>query len=264
MKRLKIKISKTIFLITLLSLPIAINAQKKHHGGVSYEGSQDVKQAQINFKKNTIIEVAFVSIEGGKEGQIGLEYFPKILPIAAKYGGKMLGSLQVTAVTGGDIQPQMIAFFEWPNLNAREKLLTDKNAKKLFPIRDNAITAFKQAYYTVDKDVTVTFKNEKTYEFFNAWLTPESKTSLPKYFEKTNAVKKKYGPPVFLVSLKPLESAPNTSHVLHPHMTGIVEWDNTNTYYGLIADPEFKKHEHLLENSLSRIDMIHATFNFLQ
>ncbi len=229
---------------------------------IDVNDNHNVKEANITFKANTIIEVAFVSLEGGKEKQIGMEYFPKILPIAAKYGGKMLGSLQVTAVTDGEIHPQMIAFFEWPNLKAREKLLKDKDAKKLFPIRDDAMTFFKQAYYTVDKDVTVTFKEGKIYEFFNAWLTPESKTALPKYFKNTDEVKKKYGPPAFLASLKPLKNAPKESYVLHPHMTGIVEWNSTNAYYGLIADPEFKKHEHLLNSSLIRIDMMHATFNF--
>ncbi|MBA6157329.1 hypothetical protein H3Z83_12495 [Tenacibaculum sp. S7007] len=229
---------------------------------IDVSDNHNVKEANITFKANTIIEVAFVSLEGGKEKQIGMEYFPKILPIAAKYGGKMLGSLQVTAVTDGKIHPQMIAFFEWPNLKEREKLLKDKDAKKLFPIRDDAMTFFKQAYYTVDKDVTVTFKEGKTYEFFNAWLTPESKTALPKYFKNTDEVKKKYGPPAFLANLKPLKNGPKESYVLHPHMTGIVEWNNTNAYYGLIADPEFKKHEYLLNNSLTRIDMIHGVFNF--
>lgn len=220
------------------------------------------KEAKIFFKTGKIIEIAYASVEGGKEPQLG-EYFSKILPLAKKYGGKMLGSLQVTAVTNGEIYPQMIAIFEWPRMAARDELLADSEAQKLFPIRDEALTFIKLAYFTVDEDVTITFREDKRYEFFNAWLTPEAETALPEYFKQSEEVKKKYGPPTFLATLKPLE-LPKEDYLLQPHMAGIVEWNNTKTYYGLIADPEFKKAAPLLDKSLTRIDMIHAKFDFLQ
>ena len=176
----------------------------------------------------------------------------------------MLGSLQVTAVVDGDIAPQMIAIFEWPNIEARDKLLADCNAKKLFPVRDAILTSIKLAYFTVEKDTPVTFREGKTYEFFNAWLTPEAGKLLPEYFKKSEGPKKKYGPITFVASLKPITGLPTANYLLQPHMSGIVEWNNTNAYYGLMADPEFKKVVPLLKKSLTRIDGIHAKFNFPQ
>ena len=55
----------------------------------------------------------------------------------------------------------MTALFEWPNIKARDKLLANKEAQKLFPTRDAILTSIKLAYYTVDKDVSVTFKEDK-------------------------------------------------------------------------------------------------------
>jgi len=272
MNYLKLKTVKLALFSTVISLAAFVyacnpaNSEKeaeKHQSTDSF-AEDNVKEASITFKSGKVIEIAYASLEGGKEAQLSREYFPKILPIAAKYGGKILGSFQVTAVTGGEIQPQMIAIFEWPNLAARDQLLADKDAKKLFPIRDEAMTFFKQAYYSVPEDVTVRFREDKTYEFFNAWLTPEAKTALPEYFKRSEEVKKKYGPPAFLVSLKPLKNAPKEDYVLQPHSAAIVEWNNTNTYFGLIADPEFKKAVPLLEKSLTRLDMLHAKFNFPQ
>ncbi len=221
-----------------------------------------VKEATIIFKAGKVIEIAYATVEGGKEATLGKEYFSKILPIAAKYGGKMLGSLQVTAVVDGEVTPQMIAIFEWPNIEARDKLLADRKAKKLFPIRDAILTSIKLAYFTVEKDTPVTFREDKTYEFFNAWLTPEAGKLLPEYFKKSESVKKKYGPITFVASLKPVKGLTKANYLLQPHMAGIVEWNNTNAYYGLIADPEFKKVAPLLMKSLTRIDGIHAKFNF--
>lgn len=223
--------------------------------------TEDATSIDIAFKKGKVIEIAYVSLEGGKEGQVMTQYFPQILPIAARYGGKMLGSFQVTAITGGEVTPQMVAIFEWPSVAARNKLLNDRDAKKLFPIRDEALTYFKQAYYTVAEDVTVTFRNDKSYEFFNAWLTPAAEKSLPEYFKLSDSPKLKYGPPKFLATLLPLSSAPKDDYVLHPQMSGIVEWTNTNAYYGLIADPAFKKAVPLLEKSVTRLDMIHTKVN---
>ncbi|WP_025664202.1 hypothetical protein [Aquimarina megaterium] len=224
----------------------------------------NIKEANILLKAGKVIEIAYATVEGGKEAHLNKEYFSKILPIAAKYEGKMLGSLQVTAVVGGEVVPQMVAIFEWPNIEARDKLLADRKAQKLFPVRDAILTSIKLAYYTVDKDVMITFREDKTYEFFNAWLTPEAEKLLPEYFKKSDDVKKKYGSPAFLANLKPLKGLSTADYLLQPHMAGIVEWNNTNAYYGLIADPEFKKVAPLLVKSLTRIDGIHAKFNFPQ
>ncbi|MBL4709926.1 MAG: hypothetical protein JKY48_15950 [Flavobacteriales bacterium] len=223
-----------------------------------------VKEADILFKEGKVIEIAYASIEGGKEVQLNRDYFAKILPLAAKYEGKMLGSLEVTAITDGEIHPQLIAIFEWPNIEARDKLLADSEAQKLFPIRDAALTSIKLAYFKVEEDVKVTFREDKTYEFFNAWLTPKSKTALPEYFKQSAEVKKKYGPPVFVASLKPINNLPSADYLLQPDMSGIVEWGSTSDYYGLIADPEFKKAAPLLEKSVKRLDGINAKFNFPQ
>lgn len=224
--------------------------------------AQSVKSHTIEFKKDKIIEIAYATVEGGKERRLGQEYFPQILPIAAKYGGKLLGSFSVVAITGGEIKPQMVAIFEWDNTADRERLLADKEAQKLFPIRDDALTGLKLAYFHVDNDVSVTFRSDKTYEFFDAWLTPRSNKSLPEYFKLSAEAKEKYGPPKFLVNLKPeneyLKDAP---YRLLPQMAGIVEWNSVSSYYGMIADPDFQKAAPLLEESVWRLDMVQATVN---
>ncbi|PCI34012.1 MAG: hypothetical protein COB54_03160 [Alphaproteobacteria bacterium] len=261
MTRLNLKIALPTLVIFFASFTAAATAKEALPMGVASHHAQ-TRTADITFKSGKIIEVAFASVEGGKEAQLSRNYFPKIMPLAAKYGGKMLGSFKVTAIVRGDIQPQMIAIFEWPSLEARDRLLDDRQAQKLFPIRDDAMTFFKQAFYTTDKDITVTFRQDKTYEFFNAWLSDEADELLPRYFAQSAEVKNKYGPPKFVASLTPFAGGPTADYILNPHMFGIVEWNNTQTYYGLAADPDFKKSVPLLNRSLTRMDMMHATFNF--
>ncbi|MCL6274585.1 hypothetical protein M3P19_11230 [Muricauda sp. 2012CJ35-5] len=216
------------------------------------------KTMEIHFNSEKVIEIAYANIRGGMEAQLNQDYFPKIIPIAAKYGGKVLGSFEVLAVTGGEVRPQLVAIFEWPNLQAHANLLNDKEAKKIFPIRDTALTDIKLSYFVVEKDVAVTFQSDKVYEFFSGWLTPEAQTALPQYFAKSEAPKLKYGPPKFLVDLKPAPGVKKEDYILIPDVTGIVEWNNTAAFYGLSADPDFKKVSHLLESSVSRLDMIHT------
>lgn len=222
------------------------------------------REATVMLKANTVIEVSYASVEGGKEMQLMGDYLPKIMPIVASYGGKMLGNFQVTAVTGGEIKPQMIVIFEWPSMDARDKMHADKDAKKLFPLREDAMTFFKQAFYTVDEDTPLTLREDKTYEFFTAWLTFAAKVSLPAYFKLSDAPKQKYGPPKFIATLTPLENGPKGSYVLDPNMAGIVEWNSTSAYYGLTNDPAFKLAAPLLSASVSRLDMVHTKFAFPQ
>ena len=85
---------------------------------------------------------------------------------------------------------------------------------------------------------------------------------MPKYFKESKAPKQNYGPPEFIASLKPHDLAPTDDYTLRPHMSGIVEWNNTSAYYGLIADPAFIAAKPLLDESVSRLDMIHTKFNF--
>lgn len=268
MKHLKLKTVRNTFLAIALGVVGIISANSSNNsekGQIETDPTKDVvKSADITFKAGKVIEIAYATLEGGKEEKLGKDYFSKILPLAAKYGGKMLGSLQVTAVVDGEVAPQMIAIFEWPNIEARDNLLADREAQKLFPIRDAILTSIKLAYFTVEKDVTVTFREDKTYEFFNAWLTPEAGKLLPEYFKRSEAPKKKYGPITFLVSLKPITGLPAADYLLQPQMAGIVEWNNTNAYYGLMADPEFKKVVPLLKKSVTRLDGIHAKFDFPQ
>ena len=100
--------------------------------------------------------------------------------------------------------------------------------------------------------------------FFNAWLTPAAEEALPEYFKQSDAPKQKYGPPEFLVTLKPIETAAKEDFVLRPNMSGVVEWTSTGAYFGLVADPEFKKAVPLLERSVTRLDMVHTKFDFPQ
>jgi len=222
------------------------------------------REASVLLKADTVIEISYASVEGGKEMQLMGDYLPKIMPIVASYGGIMLGNFQVTAVTGGEITPQMVVIFEWPSLEAREKMHADEAAKKLFPLREDAMTFFKQAFYKVDEDTTLTLHEDKTYEFFTAWLTFAAKASLPAYFKLSETPKQKYGPPKFVAMLKPLEDGPKGSYVLNPNMAGIVEWNNTAAYYGLTSDPAFKLAAPLLSASVSRLDMVHTQFAFPQ
>ncbi|MBS9716470.1 DUF1330 domain-containing protein [Pseudohalocynthiibacter aestuariivivens] len=241
-------LSAAIIALTLVTTPVSAQS----------------REATVLLKADTVIEVSYGSIEGGKEMQLMGDYLPKIMPIVESYGGKMLGNFQVTAVTGGEITPQMVAIFEWPSLEARNEMHADEAAKELFPLREDAMTFFKQAFYTVDEDTPLTFHEDKTYEFFTAWLTFAAKASLPAYFVMSDAPKQNYGPPRFIATLKPLEDGPNGSYVLNPDMAGIVEWNNTATYYGLVNNPGFKLAAPLLSASVSRLDMVHTRFAFPQ
>ena len=218
----------------------------------------------MTLEPGKVYEVTFASIKKGKMAAFNEGYLPKAMPIVAEYGGKNIGMFKVVAKTGGEMRrPQMIALFEWPSLEVMESLHNDPRMKPLGKIRDSSISFFRQAFYKVEKETTIVFRSDKTYEFFSAWLNPNSGPTLGKYFKASEPMKKRHGPPVFKVKLSPLKEVPNKHYILKPHMAGIVEWPNTQTYYDLKDDYEFAtKAAPLLDKAVARLDMIHAKYIF--
>ena len=173
------------------------------------------------------MKLAYFAVKEGKEKSLEKEYFPRASQIAKDYDGKILGQFKVIKKTGGNINPQMIAIFEWSNLAAKKKMGQDSRNQKIKPIHDNAMSFFKSGYYEVSKDTTISFKENKVYEFFGAWLDsdPKSKDKLNEYFKVSGPIKKSYGrpEPQFKLMFGNLKGAPVGNNVYSPHMAGIVE-----------------------------------------
>lgn len=240
-------------------------ASMTHHQKVKHsKTNRSLKAAEVQLEPGKVYEVTFFSIKEGKMTIMNEDYFPKAMPILTEYGAKNLGMFKVVAKKGGEMQrPQMIALFEWPSLTAMHNLHNDPRMRSLGKIRDSSISFFRQAFHKVEKETTIVFRSDKTYEFFAAWLNPNSGPTLGKYFKASEPMKKRHGPPVFKVMLSPLKEAPDKNHILKPGMAGIVEWPSTQTYYELKDDYEFAtKAAPLLNQAVARLDMIHAKFIF--
>jgi len=226
--------------------------------------SMELQEATVNLEPGKVYEVSFASVKEGKMEVLQEKYFPKAMPIVAEYGGKNLGMFNVVAKTGGKMRkPQMIGLFEWPSLEAMNSLHDDSRMKPLGKIRDDSFSFFRQAFYKVEKETSIVFRSDKTYEFFTAWMNPNGGPTLNEYFKVSEPMKRRHGPPIFKASLSPIKGVPNNKSVLNPDLAGIVEWPNTQTYYDLAADEEFAtKAAPLLTKAVARLDMIHGKFVF--
>ena len=254
-----------LWLFPLLAIGLAGCSSTRHEvRAESDRTGTELQKTVVTLKPGKVYEVAFASIKKGKMKILNNEYFPKAMPIVKEYGGKSLGMFNVVAKTGGKMRtPQLVGLFEWPSLEAMNRLHADPRMKPLGEIRNDSMSFFRQAFYEVKKETLIVFRSDKTYEFFTAWLNPNSGRILKEYFKVSEPMKQRHGPPIFKANLSPLKGVPNKKHVLEPHLGGIVEWPDTQTYYDLAADEEFAtKAAPLLERAVARLDMIHGKFMF--
>ncbi len=150
---------------------ISATAGQNHTVSQSAAQQENMKQAQLMFSKDKVYELAYVSIIPGMEPQVFGNYFPKALPLAAKYGGKSMGMLAVPGVKDGSKEAQMVAIFEWPTIDAWFALHDDPEFKKIVPIRDEALAFGNPGnFYTVAEDTAATFTEGKMYELANYTL----------------------------------------------------------------------------------------------
>jgi uncharacterized protein (DUF1330 family) len=222
------------------------------------------KEAKILLEADRVVELAFFNIEGGKEPDLMGNYLPNIMPLAAEYGGELLGVFNVTAAIEGVVRPQAVGVFTWDDLEVRETFLKDPEAIKLFPIRDNALTFFKLAYFTVSEDTVLTLRSDRVYEFFSAWTSATSQTSLSEFQETTAEVQERYGSPRTIAELIPHPYRRDLAldHMMHPDIAGIVEWANTGAYYAMMTDPEYVEQKPVLDASLEATEVLHMQFAF--
>ncbi len=260
------QMAKNILLVSALLL-VAACSESRILGTVKPDLSemttQSARTQDITLKKGKLIEVVYPRVRKGKEQSLKNDYFPKAMPIVREYGGKMLGRFKVIKKAGGEISPQMIGIFEWPDLAAKESLMQDVRYQKIIPIRDAAFSFLKFGYYNVGKDTTIQFKENKVYEFFGAWLdpSPTSKDKLNEYFKVSGPIKKRYGrpEPIFKTMLGTFKDAPKGAEVYSPQMAGIVEWDKSEDFFILQENKDFKKDARpLFDASIARIDWLHT------
>jgi len=224
--------------------------------------SVNVTSKDIIFEKGKLIEIAYFSVDKNKQQQLSQHYFPKVIPLLQEYKAKMLVKFEVKKIAGGEIKPKMIAIFEWPSLAVKVKFENDSRYKKVKPIRDEALRFLKLGYFEVAETTEITFRQDKVYEFFGAWLNKGSEKTLKKYFQVSGPIKKNYGrpEPIFKVLLKVVANAPQRSNTYSPHMSGIVEWDQSEDFFLLMENKEFKKNAApLMSAAVARIDLLHAT-----
>ena len=212
----------------------------------------------MTFEEGRLIEVAYFSLKPGTERSVQEDYFPAALKVAAEYGGRMLASFRVTDKFSGDLEPQMIGIFDWPDVATKARFEEDARFKAVVPIRDRAISFIKLGMYEVAEDTEVTFREDKSYEFFGAWLNPGKSEELGRYFQVSEPIKQSYGrpAPVFLTKFATSEETPQAGPFYRPHMAGIVEWDRASDYEALTTSAAFVRDAApIFESSMPPIDV---------
>jgi len=223
--------------------------------------NHSMRTQDVTFSKGKLIEVAYVTPIESKQESFKRRYLPKAKPLAKEFGGKMLAMFKVLKKTGGNIEPEMLYVFEWPNIASKKAFDADPRYQSIISIRDEAFSFKRFAFYEVKNDVTISFQENKIYEFFGAWLKANGQEKLNEYFKVSTPIKKNYGrpAPVFKVMLTVAPNGPSTDHAYNPHMAGIVEWDRSEDFNTLMSNKDFKENAApLMDAALSRIDLIHT------
>ncbi|TYA71531.1 DUF1330 domain-containing protein [Seonamhaeicola marinus] len=232
-----------IFLITLGSTKhvIAQNSTKK--------------SINVLFKKNKIIEVAFLSINPQKKQQLAEEYFKKVMPIAKEYGMKPLAKIKIDYAYSEFVKPQILGFFEWESEQQHQAFLKDPRFQKIKPIRDDALDFLRLGYFKIEKNTTVKFDSGKLIEIFALWLNPEEAHRMQTYFKNVKPLiagaNTKYDVQ-FPIKLKPLDYGYDT---YKPQSFGIAIWKSKDSNSQFFESSEYKKIKHDKEAALGRLDV---------
>lgn len=212
-------------------------------------------EESVSFSKDKVIEVAFISLKPQMESQLS-DYFMQAVPISSEYGARQLASFTVVESLHGKINSQMVELFEWPSIEAKTEFEKDRRIKKIVGMRDNAVSYLQLGYFKVAEDAEITFRQNKIYEFFGAWLIPEKMEILKNYLGKVKAPVETAGGKR-LLKLTPLQVKGGD---YRPDIAGVVEWPNQKAYFDLVTSKVYRSAVYLRNDATDRVDMLHTKF----
>ncbi len=217
--------------------------------------SSPITSIEVEFKKDKLIEVAFLSVDPSKQKQLQDEYFKKVMPIAKEYGMKPLAKMGVKYAYSEFVNPQMIGFFEWESKEKHQAFLKDPRFLAIKPIRDDALTFLRLGYFQVDKDTRTTFASGKLMEVYAMWLHAESAHRMQTYFKNVTPLitgeNNRYAVE-FPLALKSVNYGSDT---YQPQMFGVAIWKSKESNTRFFESKAYKKIKADKEAAIDRLDV---------
>nr|WP_299488451.1 DUF1330 domain-containing protein [uncultured Allomuricauda sp.] len=221
------------------------------------------KSTKVTFKSNKVYEFAYATVNPEKAEILG-EYIQKVIPIAAKYGGKPFVSFLVVKSESEKFQVNTVAIFEWDSPQSRLNLLADKDYQKITHLRDAAIQDEMQfGWFNVSQDSPIEFKSDKIYEIGTANLVKDGGEILQEYNQIAEPIKRSYGGdyPEFKIVFESLKDSRGQA-TFSPQMQFIVEWRSLEDKDKLFANQDFKtKAVPILMKAIDTFDPVFTKIN---
>lgn len=200
--------------------------------------SKVLKELNVEFRSDRLIEVAFWKVKPGKDKEINERYFSKAFPLAQKYGLKKLITFKIDKTEHGPDQAKQWGFFEWPSQEKYEAFQKDPDYQKLRPIRDSLMSSLKLTLLKAKETKTVKIEANKRYEVFGAWLNRHNAKHLGEYFKVAGPFVQSRGAN-FPVDFEIVGSPEN--YYFKPHKFGFVAWPDASVKKAWFDSEDFRK-----------------------
>lgn len=234
-------------IITILTSVFNFNTFAQSH-------KENIKPTAVIFKKEKLIEVAFLSVKEGMGNQLKEDYFPKVMPIVNEYGGKPLMTIGIKNNYSNDIKAQMVVFFEWPSIAKKEAFEKDRRFLKVKKIRDEALSFLKLSFFKVEKDTHVQLSANKFYEVYGMSMNKENGHLMQKYFEKAGPLcVNEYGVD-FALTMTPVAVKIKGHEQYTPQSFGIAIWPNAEANTKYFGSKEYAEIKHYKEKAIKKMD----------
>lgn len=207
----------------------------------------------IEFRPDKMYEFAMLRVKPEKQQQL-MQYFGTVFPMARKYGVRPMVSFIPVNTFAGDVRPSMFFVNEWPSEEAFRNFVSDREVKKHFPVRDDALEQLINTHTRVPQPVKVSLKEGDIVEFAALWIKPGKGGQLNEYFGQAMPVAMKYG----LKPLSPFQPIGAYAGDFMPQMMSLNQWPSMEAFRKFIKDPQLGKLIPKRDDALTRMVVIHS------
>ena len=219
-------------------------------------------QRTVSFGKDALIEVNFLANECSARGAGGnaKDYYREVAETIARHGGEIFGTFDVYQVTNGIVRPESIGVVQWPDAEAFKAFKAEIDGNGL-----GARTQVWRNFYrlaggaTENVDVTVTFDDDKIYEFVTLLPNPLGGDKMKAFRKAVMEVAAADYTRTPLVALAPADvSGAGLQSDLKAAGSSITQWDSRKVVDDWFANAEVygKNAREFLDPAVDRRELI--------
>ncbi|MEO1037030.1 MAG: DUF1330 domain-containing protein [Pseudomonadota bacterium] len=223
------------------------------------DSAGDASKLVVPFKAGQLMSVIVISPKAGDDAAVARNtYLQEAFGIAADYGLKPLGVLNVADVIVGEFRPKAVAIYSWTSADSEAAFDRNPDWQPIKETRPDGWDELRIHDRVAMGDQTLTFSTQKLYTLATAWVDQAHPNDYETYLANIEPAVNAVGGRFFYEMVDPEFSSLGPTPLAPSRLT-IVEWDGPAALAAFLDSDGFQENSALLSSGTTAFELLGLT-----